>query len=554
MNWQIGIAVLAMGVVGCKGGGQTPEGPLWPPEERPFLSVRSLDAEARELIDQMVVTGLERYTREAIVRQFHDNVLASDMDGDGLSRSDFVYQARSAEARGRLTAMSDLIAADIDLDGRVSRAELRRAKAIRAERNRKMEEIREAAALRAPRRSWYDIPPGGSPSQPDTLRATDGDGDGFITLEEAYRDPPPAAGRRRPMRGPVPPLWREFDRMAPLDLNRDGLITRREVDTAINLYLDEARQVGVVFGSRGWPDSGPREDVQPACAISRPSQGAELISLSLSPADTLSSVSVAGQDEVTTTSEVTVEPGSRPLFVVAASQDAHIWRFKGAVNRIERLVVVSSERTLFGRPAAGETGVPRERTTIAPYDCLKPDNHQIDVMEGRRADRFSQQLGRVADRWINPNGVVGMSVAIPSGKTYPLAAARPSFIAAGGKAEVEAAWKEAIRFSPGGVRELDPQAVVAGARAEAYEVLPRQAGIAQLIAAGAVSGDGPYRIHRPIRFPAGLAGGHSVTFILDSGVSYPKGNKGHSCIYKTIWGRFTGQGCPRGHGDGDTFR
>ena len=33
-----------------------------------------------------------------------------------------------------------------------------------------------------------------------------------------------------------------------------------------------------------------------------------------------------------------------------------------------------------------------------------------------------------------------------------------------------------------------------------------------------------------IRFPAGLAGAHSVTFLVMNGTPYPDGDPGHSCV------------------------
>jgi hypothetical protein len=92
--------------------------------------------------------------------------------------------------------------------------------------------------------------------------------------------------------------------------------------------------------------------------------------------------------------------------------------------------------------------------------------------------------------------------------------------------------REVDRFYPDGVVEIDPAAVVASDKAERYGVLPSQAGLLQLVSAGALtkSNNGEFHIRQKIRFPAGLAGAHSARFLLLRGVPVPDGNPGHSCV------------------------
>jgi hypothetical protein len=82
------------------------------------------------------------------------------------------------------------------------------------------------------------------------------------------------------------------------------------------------------------------------------------------------------------------------------------------------------------------------------------------------------------------------------------------------------------------VVQIDPATVVAAAPAVAYEVLPQQAGLSQLLRAGVLKRQGDsYLVLRPMpRLPAGLYGAHSVQFVLGPGVPMPPGNPGHSSI------------------------
>jgi hypothetical protein len=71
-------------------------------------------------------------------------------------------------------------------------------------------------------------------------------------------------------------------------------------------------------------------------------------------------------------------------------------------------------------------------------------------------------------------------------------------------------------------------------------VLPQGFGLAQLVASGALEArrDRYFYIARPIpRFPAGLYGAHSVTFVLGTGVPMPAGTPGHSCVVSEATGR-----------------
>ena len=74
------------------------------------------------------------------------------------------------------------------------------------------------------------------------------------------------------------------------------------------------------------------------------------------------------------------------------------------------------------------------------------------------------------------------------------------------------AWLE--RAYPGGIESVMPEDVLSNGKVEPYDVLPRQAGLLQLVRSGQLSvlSDRSFSIDRPIpRFPAGLGGSHSAT-------------------------------------------
>jgi hypothetical protein len=59
--------------------------------------------------------------------------------------------------------------------------------------------------------------------------------------------------------------------------------------------------------------------------------------------DAVSTTTVAGQDEVTTTARVLVEAGGEPLYVVLSAGPS-IWRFEGATSRVARVVLLGGGR------------------------------------------------------------------------------------------------------------------------------------------------------------------------------------------------------------------
>ena len=315
-----------------------------------------------------------------------------------------------------------------------------------------------------------------------------------------------------------------FAAIAVFDLNADRVVTRAEVDAATTAYLAEAVAAGVRLG-RDRPQKPGREFLpplrpEPVCALPPPSADARIIRVGAYEGKQISSLAIAGQDEDTQTIAVTVEPGRGSLYVVAQSHEAVIWRFSGAVDRIERVVLSSGQMDAFGRAAAAQTGVERARTTVASRHCVGG--------YGKGQGTAARLLGR------EPEDVSVYSlggIALPSKQPFEPAVGRPRVLQRESRPDVEAQWQELLRLTPAGVWTFRDARAVFGATAEPYLVLPQEAGLTQLLVAGAIAKDGErYRVLRPIRFPAGLAGAHSVAFMLAPGVPMPTGNRAHSDV------------------------
>ena len=95
-------------------------------------------------------------------------------------------------------------------------------------------------------------------------------------------------------------------------------------------------------------------------------------------------------------------------------------------------------------------------------------------------------------------------------------------------------WRDAIRYWPGGLVEIDPRSVVTPTTVARYEVLPSQMGLAQLLGSGAIQrepGSRALRVVKPIpRMPPAMGGAHSEQLILNRDVPTPPGDPVHSCV------------------------
>ena len=246
-----------------------------------------------------------------------------------------------------------------------------------------------------------------------------------------------------------------------------------------------------------------------------------VVAFSAYEADAIATSSVVGQDDVTDTARVVIEPGSASLVVVLASYEATIWRFEGATARVRQVLLVGDGRH-------GVTGVAPEVVGDLPgapaWDAL--DAPTLERLLGRPIDVFAQSysVGTLA----LPSATVNAS-APPSLEDTPPGFDRGLYLLA-------------TFFSPGGVVSIDPADVVPLGRAEAYGVVPQGFGLAQLVASGQLQNrDGYFYIAQPIRFPAGLHGAHSTSFVLGRGVPLPAGDPGHSCVISEETGQPLGE-------------
>jgi hypothetical protein len=295
------------------------------------------------------------------------------------------------------------------------------------------------------------------------------------------------------------------------------------------------------------------------------SEKAKVVVLSGYQTDALSSVTLGSQDSVVHAGRVIVEPGSEPLYVVISTYSPTIWQFSGAVERIERLVMTSSRTGPNSGDAqqaslVGATGIASERISFfSRSNCLRYFSETPSSSSLQTVATIRNATGKPPEVIATKYSVSSFSV--PSGKIETMGDQRQrplviqksqgtlNIVGNLGNVIVQAgpsrARDEMFQFFPGGVIDIDPKVVVASVPAAAYEVLPSQAGLVQLLSTGAVTqnSSGEYIVRQKIRFPAGLAGGHSVTFLVMKGAPYPDGDPAHSCVIMEETGERKGAAC-----------
>lgn len=283
------------------------------------------------------------------------------------------------------------------------------------------------------------------------------------------------------------------------------------------------------------------------CGVPRPALGQRVVLVGAYEGDGMSTVAVGGQDVETTVAYIDIEPGMEPLYVVLTSYSSMIWVFRGATQRVSHAALMT--RAINNQaPAVGAVGLRPERVSTHPA-CYQYFSDINDRQAYVTREALARALGRPVD--VLAGTYSAAAIALPSGA---LTETRYDRNARAPQGYDDRLWREALRFTPAGLIQINPSTVV-GARAERYQVYPNQFGLAQLVREGSLAFEGGerFRMLRPFaRYPAELTGSHSVVFIRPGNVPAPAGSPGHSCVLSESNDEAIGPSCRSRLGRRDT--
>jgi Ca2+-binding EF-hand superfamily protein len=457
---------------------------------------------------------------EEFVSSLMQPLRAADRDGNGLDEADIALVLQRSRAQARAQLLGQVLGYDLNGDTFVERAEIEtvvrqdggavgpQVEQIidRYDLNRD-DRVSVAEILGAPEASPSDY----SAAQLRVLLALDPNRDGRLLAAELR-----ALASRA---------------FARVDRDGDGRISHAEFQRVEAERTEAGQTLGRAMA----------EMTAPRCPMPVVPAGARVILFGGYTGESLSTVAVAGQNVATEHVSVVIEPGSQPLYLVLTSYHSMLWQLSGDTGRVAHVVVDSYTSARGGFAAAGVAGIRRDRVTILRGHCLAFFSDASSSDAARDSGTIRASTGRRPDAIFASHYI--RELALPSGEiTYvrpdthpPERPALPGFD--------PYMWGEMLTYWRGGVVAVDPGDVVGPAEAEAYVVMPAQAGLAQLIDSGAIERDAEsdtLRILRPIpRLPSDLTGSYSH-FVLVPGVPVPPGDLGRACILVRETGEMLG--------------
>ncbi|EEW25162.1 EF-hand domain-containing protein [Rhodobacter ferrooxidans] len=385
------------------------------------------------------------------------------------------------------------------------------------------------------------------------LPLLDADGDGVLTLPEHM------AGLAKGITG--------------LDANGDGLLSDAERTAFLQHLL--ARNQPAARARPVDPGVLLLDSLRPACALRPVPDGADVVVIAGYEGAALSTLRIGPEGTLTQVADVVVPEGQGKLMLITSLDPSIILRFSGAVDRINGLL------SLDGMVAT--IGLQRRQLKVAgnaPAACARNFLNKAEAGKPSNEDFLTAAIGKPPLAIITGTtfgtldlgrGTIAPLAPLPGARTLPTT---------GPSAPI---WAEMLRLNPGGLIDIAATDVVSLSETTPYPVLPQEAGLAQLVEAGALipqprpevedmvmeelggrvtiqgkeffpgRGDDridrnglsyteeaplkwigrkpiEYVVRREITLPDAMEGSHAAIFLLPDGVPMPKGNPGHSKI------------------------
>ena len=178
---------------------------------------------------------------------------------------------------------------------------------------------------------------------------------------------------------------RQADQIMAFDVNADGAVDLSEVSRVVAaLHLEEAAKL-----------RSTRKEVQDPmdlCKVPHP-KGADVVFLSGYTGAAMSTLAVSGQVSVTSVATVRIEEGFRPLYIFATAFEPVIWRFEGATERVQDLVVQSGNS--IGGSGTAAMGIDTSKITFVPQRaCIDGHEHEVTTKSRANINSLGRAIGK----------------------------------------------------------------------------------------------------------------------------------------------------------------
>ncbi len=315
----------------------------------------------------------------------------------------------------------------------------------------------------------------------------------------------------------------------------------------------------------------------PACVQSTVPADHAFMAVAIRAGDTLANVQIGTKDETSTVIRVKVSPGSAPISLFLMSDGGVIWAFEGAVERIRSVVAANWD----GGRRIGLAGLPRSVVTFADLATCPPRKYLGPTQLEQLKEFVATLSGRQPDdvmfeseaRLVTLGAAIGLQRSAREGgivykreKADGSSEERTVTRDAQGRVQQRTtidtrsrAERELYSMYPGGLRRFDPKDVISPYEVFTPEILPDQAGLAQLEQSGAIrrartdevaewneKASRPYRtklspgyrgrvafnyvVTRETALPGGLHIGAGLKLLVPDGVPMPPKTPGFDCI------------------------
>lgn len=288
---------------------------------------------------------------------------------------------------------------------------------------------------------------------------------------------------------------------------------------------------------------------------------ADLVVFSAQSGNALSTIAIAGTDTTTTLGRLIIEPGDTQIYLFLSSFTPMIWDITGATDRLHHVVI--QDGTQNRQSGAGVIGLPEQKVSFVDwFTCIQPFTRVDGKNDAHAYPQVRSSFGRLPDA-VFAQQRLGI-LALPSGaysahldrfprsveaaieglhlRDLPPDALAPLKEQARQDSPIgmQAAFRAANSTYPGRLRAVQPEQLLAHGAAEAYPLYPGLAGLAQLIAQGALvqRADKSFLIAQPFNaFPLQSLRAHrSDRFFLPETIALPKGVWARASVFSAETG------------------